>query len=105
MSKIESYLGLCRKANQIVIGQDNLKKFSKAIYLLVVSNSSSNNLCDLANRLANKFNCNLIKPNIPLEDIIHISGCKIVGVRSKSLADTIINNTNEYEILRSRNGE
>ena len=100
MSKLESYLGLCRKSGQIVIGQDNLKKFSKKINLLVISNTASDNLIDLAKRLADKFNCKLIQPNLPLEQVSHIDGCKIVGLTLKSLADAILEHTNEYKVIK-----
>lgn len=104
MSKIETYLGLSRKSNQIVIGQDNLKRFSKKLYLIVVSLTATDNLKDLAIRLAEKFKCDLVQTLIPLEEIIHINGCKIIGLTSNTLSEAIINNTNEYNLLRSRNG-
>ena len=100
MSKIESYLGLSRKSAQIVIGQDNLKRYSNKLHLIVICPSASKNLLDLSIRLSEKFNCKLIQTLFPVEQIIHIDGCKIVGLTSSSLASAILNNTNEYKLIK-----
>lgn len=105
MSKLKSYLGLCVKSGGLVIGQDRLKKYNKTIYLLIVSPDATKNLEDLAFRLSEKFDCDCIKTNELLGEIIHISGCKFVGVTNESLANAIKLQQTEFTEVRRKDGK
>ena len=87
---IKTYLGFCIKSRAIVIGQDRLKVSKEQIHLIVYCSSASQNLKDLVNRLADKFECRAILMDAPLEEYTSIEGCKVMGITNKSLADQII---------------
>lgn len=103
MSKLKSYLGLCKKSNSLVIGQDKLKACKKYPYIIVVSPNATDNLKDLAIRLSNKFHCMCVMSLMVLEDLINIPNCKIVGVSNINLSHAIEKCEEEYSILRSNN--
>lgn len=100
MSKIKSYLGLSRKSNSVVIGQDRLKAYDKRVYVIVISPNATKNLKDLSIRLKAKFNCPLIETKENLEDIISIAGCKVVGLIMESLAKAVLAQNNEYNEIK-----
>ena len=100
MNKIKSYLGLSRKSNSVVIGQDRLKEYSKKVFVLVISPTATKNLKDLALRLKSKFNCPLIETKENLEDIISMVGCKIVGLTMESLAKAVLEQNNDYKEIK-----
>lgn len=105
MSKLKSYLGLSVKSGSVVIGQDRLKKNKSKLYALILSQNATDNLTDLAIRLAEKFDCELIQTNELLENLIHISGCKFVGITNQSLAEAILKQNTEWKNLRRENGK
>ena len=89
MEKIISFIGFAKKANKIVIGQSSLKRYQNKIYLIMVCNTASNNLKDLAKNLAHKHSCEYIETKIPLEDLAKLSGIKILGITDENLAKGI----------------
>ena len=87
---IKTYLGFCIKSRVIVIGQDRLKANKGKIYLIIYCNSASQNLKDLAKRMADKYNCKAICLDTTLQDYTNLDGCKIVGLTNMSLAEAIL---------------
>jgi len=87
---IKTYLGFSIKSRAIVIGQDRLKVTKDKIHLLVYCDTASNNLKDLVIRLSEKFDCEALCLDEKLEEYTSISGCKVLGLTNKSLADNII---------------
>ncbi|MBQ9795891.1 MAG: hypothetical protein IJW36_02920 [Clostridia bacterium] len=93
MNKIISYLGFALKSNNCVTGQTALKKSSKKFYLIIVSNSASENLKNLAKNLANKHNCEFIVLN-DLANLLHLPDIKILGLTEENLSKAILKETN-----------
>lgn len=105
MSKFKTYLGLSNKSGQIVIGQDRIKAYKKKIFLLLICPSATKNLSDLAFRLAEKFDCNLVETKNVLADEANISNCKFLGLTNASLAGAVMALENEFTVLRRSNGK
>lgn len=91
---IKTYIGFCIKSRAIVIGQDRLKANKGKIYLILHCSSASQNLVDLATRLAEKYGC-LCSRLEDLQQYTNLEGCKVVGITNKSLADAIVKVLND----------
>lgn len=87
---IRTYLGFSVKSRAIVIGQDRLKETRDKVHLIVYCPTASQNLKDLATRLADKFKCKALLMDEKLEDYTSIEGCKVLGLTNPSLAEAII---------------
>jgi len=98
MKKIISYLGFAQKSNNCIMGQTALKKTTKQIHLIIVCNSASENLKDLAKNIANKHKCQIIISNIELENLINFKDIKIIGLTDENLSKGIINNKEKISI-------
>ncbi len=92
MNRIISYLGFAQKSNNCIMGQTALKKSKKQLYLIMVCNSASENLKNLAKNLANKHNCEFIISKVELEELIKFDDIKILGLTDENLSKAIINN-------------
>ena len=92
MNKIISYLGFAQKSNNCVMGQTALKKSKKQLYLIMVCNTASENLKNLAKNLANKHNCEFIISKVELKNLIKFDDIKILGLTDENLSKAIINN-------------
>jgi len=90
MNKIISYLGFAQKSNNCIIGQTALKKCLKQLHLIMVCNTASENLKDLAQNLAQKHNCKLIITDIELSRLLNLNDIKIVGLTEENLSTAII---------------
>lgn len=98
-SKIKSYLGLCRKANYLIIGSDKLKHYSKKLYLVVVNLVTSKNIEKIMCKFA-EAGLPIIATNEDLGSLINIPKCQIVGIKNKGLSDAILNCTEDYKNIR-----
>lgn len=94
MKKIISYLGFARKSNNLIMGQTPLKYCNKQLFLVMVCNTSSENLKNLANNIANKHKCKLVIPTNKLSDLVNMDNIKIVGLTDYNLSEAIIKNLN-----------
>ena len=92
MNKTISYLGFAQKSNNCIMGQTALKKSKKQLYLIMVCNSASENLKNLAKNLANKHNCEFIISKVELKELIKFDDIKILGLTDENLSKAIINN-------------
>ena len=90
MKKIVSYLGFAQKSNSCIMGQTALKKTVKKLYLVLVCNTASENLKDLAKNLAVKHNCEYIISKVDLTELINFENIKIVGITDENLSKAII---------------
>lgn len=98
MNKIKSYLGFAIKSKNILIGQTQLKLNKKPLSLVMVCNSASNNLKDLAKHVANKFNAELIITKPILSEITNLDNIKIIGITDENLSKAIIENKEKINI-------
>jgi ribosomal protein L7Ae-like RNA K-turn-binding protein len=89
--KINSYVGFAIKSNKVLIGQSLIKHSKQQIFCILLDSSSSQNLIDLANNVANKHNCEaLIVQN--LEELTHINNVKIIAITDPQLAKAVVEN-------------
>jgi ribosomal protein L7Ae-like RNA K-turn-binding protein len=88
--KIKNYLGICRKAGYLIIGADNLKKYDKKMYLLLVDCDVSKTMQKIIDKFKEKnIECLMVEK---LNQLVELENCKIVGVKNNGLALEIIKN-------------
>ncbi|HJD06144.1 MAG TPA: hypothetical protein IAB72_04680 [Candidatus Onthoplasma faecipullorum] len=92
MHKIISYLGFAKKSNNLIVGQSPIKRTDKKLYLILIGKSASENLENLAKNVANKHNCEHLKLNVDISELINLKDIKIVGITDYNLAKAIIEN-------------
>lgn len=98
MNKIISYIGFAKKSNSLITGQSALKHFKNQLHLLLVCNSASENLKNLAKNIANKHNCEVIITKINLSELSNLSDIKIIGLTDENLSKAIIDNKEKIKI-------
>ena len=98
MNKIISYLGFAQKSNNLISGQTAIKKTTKNLKLIVVSNSASENLKNLGKNLSIKHNCDLIVSRVEINELIKLGDIKILGILDENLSKAIINNKEKISI-------
>ena len=98
MNKIISYLGFAQKSNNCIMGQTAIKKTTKQLNLILVCDTASENLKNLAKNMANKHNCDLIISKIKLSQLIKFDDIKIIGITDENLSKAIINNKEKISI-------
>ena len=98
MNKIISYLGFAQKSNNLITGQTALKKTMKSLKLIIVCNTASDNLKDLAKNLSIKHNCEMIISKVELSELIKINDIKILGIIDENLSKAIIDNKEKFRI-------
>ena len=100
MTKINNYLGICRKAGFLIIGSDNLQNYHQKLYLIVVSGEISITIKKLIRRKKEEYpNLICIVANSSFADDIGLQNCKIVGVKNKGITEEILKLQNEYSLL------
>ena len=98
MNKIISYLGFAQKSNNLITGQTALKKTMKSLKLIIVCNTASDNLKDLAKNLSIKHNCEMIISKVELNTLIKFDDIKILGIIDENLSKAIIENKEKIRI-------
>lgn len=98
MNKIISYIGFAVRSGQFIAGQTPLKHSKKEIHLVLVCNTASDNLKDLAHNIANKFNCPCIITKPELSTLTKMENIKIFGITDFNLANAITLNKESIEI-------
>lgn len=93
MNKIISYIGFAIRSKKLIAGQSPLKhNYKEKIHVILVCNSASDNLKNLAKNIANKNECEVITTNIELEKLTNLKDIKIVGITDENLSKAIIDN-------------
>ncbi len=92
MNKIVSYLGFAKKSASLITGQTSLRVNKKPLYLILVCNSASDNLKNLAKNLGVKHNCPVIETKNMLEELANAKDIKILGLTNPELSKAIIEN-------------
>lgn len=98
MNKIISYLGFAQKSNNMITGQTALKKTTKKLHLIMVCNTASENLKNLAKNLANKHDCEFIISKVEISNLIKFDDVKILGIVDENLSKAIISNKEKINI-------
>ena len=92
MNKIISYIGFAVRSNNLIAGQTPLKRTKKQLHVILVCNSGSENLKNLAKNLAVKHGCEYIITKPSLETLTNVNNIKIVGITDENLSRGIIQN-------------
>lgn len=92
MNKIISYIGFAKKSNNVIAGQSPIKRTKKQLHLILVCNSASDNLKNLAKNTAIKHNCECIITKINLSELSNLKDIKIIGLTDENLSKAIIEN-------------
>ena len=98
MNKIISYIGFAIRSGSFIAGQTPLKYSKKQIYLVLVCDSASQNLKDLAKNIANKHGCEYIITKPKLSSLTKMDDIKIFGITDENLSNAIIMNKEMIEI-------
>ena len=91
MNKIISYIGFAQKSNNLIAGQTPLKRTKKQLYVILVCNTGSDNLKNLAKNLSVKHRCKWFITDQNLETLTNVKDIKIIGVTDENLANGIVN--------------
>lgn len=91
-TKIAGYLNLARKSNNLIIGTENLKKYNKKLYLIVLSKTAGKNAGAVAEKQKERTDCEIVVADIDLAEILNINNCQIVALKNKGFADMVIQN-------------
>lgn len=89
-SKIETYIGFAIKKGSVVFGCDNIEKYRKKMYLILFTDTLSENSLSVLRKTAEKKNCAISK--IEDYDFLRSRNCKALSICDKSLADAIVLN-------------
>lgn len=89
MREINGLISIARKAGFVVIGVDNLRNYDKKLYILLVDKIAGNSLLREMNHLAKTKNIPLFYVD-DLGSKVAIKNCKAVGIKNKSISDSII---------------
>lgn len=85
---LKGLFSLSRKAGYTVIGLENLLKYEKRLYLLIVDESAGKSLMREMNFLSNKRQIPLaVLPEV--EKMIGIQNCKAIGIKNKKFTELI----------------
>ena len=98
MNKIISYIGFAKKSNNLVIGQTPIKRCAKQLHLILVCNSASENLKNLAKNTSIKHGCEYIITEPNLSELANLKDIKIIGLTDENLSKAIIENKEKIKI-------
>ncbi len=90
MSSIKSYIGFAVKSGKILYGIDNIIQSRKRKYVMVICKTASENLADKARKYSEKNGIPLIMAELPLEEMVHKTNCKLIAISDANLASAVI---------------
>lgn len=90
MGNIGSYIGFAVKSGKILYGIDNITLSRKRKYVMVICRSASENLVDKATAYSEKNGVPLITAELPLEELVNKSNCKLIAILDANLAKAVI---------------
>lgn len=98
-TKIETFIGFCRKAGKLSLGAGAVDAAKNNVYLIIVSADASENSKKLAVKYKRRFFCPLLICKSEFDFAVNKPGCKIAAVRDKQLAKAILDNIDDnYEL-------
>ncbi len=98
MNKIISYIGFAIRSGNYIAGQTPLRYNKKQIHLILVCDTASDNLKNLAKNIAIKNSCDYIITKPKLSELTMMKDIKIFGILDESLSNAIKNNKEMIEI-------
>ena len=88
-SKLNGYLGLCKRSNSILYGFDNIKA-SKNCFLVLISSDCKENLERRVSNICAERNIKIKKLNATLNEILNTNNCSVVGIINKNFVEPIL---------------
>ena len=89
-NEVKRYVDIARKGGFAIIGQDNLKNYSKKLYLVLYT-SPSKNLLGILKSIKSITDYKVVKLNEEeFLSIISIKNCKIIAFKNKAISDKIL---------------
>lgn len=88
-SKTETYIGFAIKKGSVVFGVDAIVRYRKKVYLLLATETLSQNSLKDMQSAAQKIGCKLLQ--IHDYDLLKKRNCKALAICDKQLADAICN--------------
>ena len=103
-SKVNSYIGFCKRARKITLGSGAIDALKSGVYLLILDGKAANNSMRYALKFKNRFNCPLMICNGNFEEITEKPLCRLVAIRDRSLAEAILQSGDaNYELYAGGN--
>ncbi len=99
-SKVLTYIGFAKRSGNLRTGVNAISTL-RSVNLLIICATASQNTQKDADKIAARFNCPLIRTNIPAEEISGKDNCKLMAVTDFNLADAILNNLDDNFTLIS----
>ena len=92
-NKLSGYLNIAHKAGYLIIGGEKLYNYNKKLYLVLYDSAAQKNTMKVVQKLRDQnIECAAVEN---LEEMVHITHCKIVGIKNKALSDIILKVINE----------
>ena len=89
-TKINGYLSIARKGGNVILGSDNLKGYTKKLYLILIDKNAGKNAMKIAENLAKEKEIEITQiENLP--EILGQINCKVCGIKNKNLSEIIFN--------------
>ena len=88
MNKVAGLIGIARKAGYVVIGGENLSKYTQKLYLLLLDLGAGNSLKREVNFAASKRKIPVLIVE-KLGEMVGIESCKAIGIKNKAFSDQI----------------
>lgn len=85
--KVKAYIGFAIRKGSVVFGADSLKKYRKKVYLILCSDTLSENSLSDVRVIGEKKHCEILTAS-KLEDVVK-RNCKVLGICDSQLAFAI----------------
>lgn len=91
INKIKGLIHIAEKAGYVIIGADNLKAYSKKLFLILKAQQCGTNLDKIANNKKTETACDIQEfENNLLEELCGKTNCKIIGIKNKGISEEIL---------------
>ena len=104
-SKVQSYVGFCKRARKITLGSSAVGTLKGGVYLLLFDGHAAKNSLRYALKYKRKFNCPLLVCGENFEELVGKQNCRLAAIQDKNLADAILNSGEPGYELYTEGGE
>ena len=89
MKQIDGLISIARKAGFVIIGQDDLKGYSKKLYLILIDATAGKALRREVEFLSQKNDVTALEVEA-LGQSCGIENCKVIGIKNKAISEKIM---------------
>ena len=104
-SKVQSYIGFCKRARKITLGSSAIGTLRGGVYLLLLDKNAAKNSVRYALKYKRKFDCPLLLCGDNFEELVGKPECRLAAIQDKNLADAILNSGESGYELYTEGGE